>query len=42
MTNGESEWIQEVENGVFIFNGPGGAGMTLGWGMANEIIPKIA
>ena len=42
MTNGESEWIQEVENGVFIFNGPGGAGMTLGWGMAHEIIPKIA
>ena len=42
MTNGASEWIQEVENGVFIFNGPGGAGMTLGWGMANEIIPKIA
>lgn len=41
MTNGEGEWFAEIEDGVFLANGPGGAGMTLGWGMAEETIANL-
>jgi FAD dependent oxidoreductase TIGR03364 len=41
MTNGSGEWFTEIEDGVYIANGPGGAGMTLGWGMAEETINQI-
>jgi len=41
MTNGKGEWFSEIEDGVFIANGPGGAGMTLGWGMAEETVADL-
>ena len=41
MTNGQSEWFEAVEAGVYIANGPGGAGMTLGFGMAEETLSNL-
>ncbi len=41
MTDGRSAWAEEIKPGIFIFNGPGGAGMTLGFGMADDIIPTL-
>lgn len=41
LTNGKNEWFEEIYPGIYIANGPGGAGMTLGWGMAEECITKI-
>ena len=41
LTNGKSEWFEEIQPSVFIANGPGCAGMTLGWGMAEECVELI-
>lgn len=41
LTNGKSEWFEQIQPGVFLANGPGGAGMTLGWGMAEECVESI-
>ncbi len=41
LTNGKSEWFEEIAPGTYIANGPGGAGMTLGWGMAEEFVQQI-
>lgn len=41
MTNGATEWVQEIDEVVTIVNGMGGNGMTLSFGLGEEVVENL-
>lgn len=41
MKDGRTEWIQQLSPVCWVVNGLGGAGMTLSFGLAQDVLPQI-